>query len=367
ENIPVPSLAHGLDRVLFNPGVYYLQDPRSHIYNFDPYLQQITPVEEFNFDALSEYITSSRDSTLDELARENGLSVVGSTSSMTTTLAQFHFLLSANRPVNLSRLSTAFVGKSTDFTPSQRAPTSIYLRHNDGIYAIDADKSLDSGETVLSFLGRSMEKMLTLVPEDFSKLRKDRQAEPRPAPSRESYHYSKIGQMLMRSQLDCHDPRLPGTGTFDLKTRAVLPVRLDVRNHATGAGYQIVRSTGILESFEREYYDMIRAAFLKYSLQVRIGKMDGIFVAYHNTERIFGFQYISIDEMDECLHGSSTDNIAGREFVMSLKQLDKVLKMAIDKYPGRSMCLSFQTTTGKKPVMEIVVEAMSEEEIQKRQ
>lgn len=39
---------------------------------------------------------------------------------------------------------------------------------------------------------------------------------------------------------------------------------------------------------------MTRSAFLKYSMQVRIGDMDGIFVAYHNTARIFGFQYISL-------------------------------------------------------------------------
>lgn len=42
------------------------------------------------------------------------------------------------------------------------------------------------------------------------------------------------------------------------------------------------------------FYDMSRSAFLKYSMQVRIGDMDGIFVAYHNTARIFGFQYISL-------------------------------------------------------------------------
>jgi hypothetical protein len=34
----------------------------------------------------------------------------------------------------------------------------------------------------------------------------------------------------MRSQLDCHDSRLPGTGVFDIKTRACLPIRLDLLN-----------------------------------------------------------------------------------------------------------------------------------------
>lgn len=31
--------------------------------------------------------------------------------------------------------------------------------------------------------------------------------------------------------------------------------------------------------------------------------MDGVFVAYHNTARLFGFQYISLEEMDMCLYG----------------------------------------------------------------
>jgi len=34
----------------------------------------------------------------------------------------------------------------------------------------------------------------------------------------------------MRSQLDCYDSRLPGTGVFDIKTRACLPIRLDILN-----------------------------------------------------------------------------------------------------------------------------------------
>lgn len=367
ESVPVPELAHGLDRVLFNPGVYYLQDPRSNVYNFDPYLQTITPVKDFNFDALTQYITSSRDSTLDELARAHGLKIVGSTSSMTSVLAQHHFFLSNWRPIDAKRLSTAFAKKLKTFTTAQRAPASIYLRHNKGIYAIDADKSLDSGETVLSFLGRSMEKMLTLRPEEFSKLRKENSAEAPTEKSREAYHYSKLGNILMRSQLDCHDSRLPGTGTFDLKTRAVLPVRLDVKNASRGAGYQIFHSVGLLESFEREYYDMIRAAFLKYSLQVRIGNMDGIFVAFHNTERIFGFQYISLSEMDEAIHGSSSEAVASQEFNMSLRQLDSVLATAIEKYPEQSMCLTFAAREDKKPTLDVIIEPLSDDEIVRRQ
>jgi hypothetical protein len=35
----------------------------------------------------------------------------------------------------------------------------------------------------------------------------------------------------MRSQLDAVDHRLPGTGVFDIKTRAALPIRMDLMNH----------------------------------------------------------------------------------------------------------------------------------------
>lgn len=37
-------------------------------------------------------------------------------------------------------------------------------------------------------------------------------------------------KFVMRSQLDCQDTRLPGTGVFDLKTRACLPIRMDILN-----------------------------------------------------------------------------------------------------------------------------------------
>lgn len=72
-----------------------------------------------------------------------------------------------------------------------------------------------------------------------------------------------------------------------MKTRAVIPIRMDQANYTVFifiysneplagkqlmlnivqqnyVGYSLVKQQGMLESFEREYYDMIRAAFLKY-------------------------------------------------------------------------------------------------------
>jgi hypothetical protein len=320
----------------FSPGVYHLQDPRSRVYNFDPYLQSIMPVAEFNYDALKEYITSSRDKSLRSLAKEQGKKYVGSSSSMTGALAHFHFLFSHWRQINTQCLSQGFPAKLKSFTALQRSPSAIFLRWDGDSYAIDADKEFDSAN-VLSFLGKSMEKLLTLPTHEFERYRKSGPGriseEERNAP--ESYHYCKIGDFVLRSQLDAHDSRLPGTGMFDLKTRAAVSIRMNAERYHDGLGYEIKGQYGEWESYEREYFDMIRAAFLKYSLQVRMGRMDGIFVAFHNVERIFGFQYVSLPEMDSTLHGTTDTTTGDLEFKLSLDLLNKILDRATTKYPGK--------------------------------
>jgi hypothetical protein len=365
---PVPNLAYGLERVLFNPGVYQLRDPRSRVFNFDPYLESIMPVAEFDFNALKEYITSSRDETLISTAAAERKKYSGSTSSMTSALAHFHFLLSQWRPVNISNLSQGFPEKLKTFTQLQRTPSAIFLRWRNGTYAIDADKEFDTAN-VLMMLGKSMEKLLTLPTEDFEKYRKENsnQISEEERNEAESFHYTTMGDFLMRSQLDAHDPRIPGTGMFDLKTRAVVSIRMDARNHENGLGYEIRNRYGAFESYEREYYDMIRAAFLKYSLQVRMGRMDGIFVAFHNTERIFGFQYISLPEMDFALHGQDDITTGDSEFKLSLHLLNRVLDRATAKFPKQSLRLFFETRETATPFMYIFAEPITEEDIQQIQ
>ena len=137
---------------------------------------------------------------------------------------------------------------------------------------------------------------------------------------------------MMRSQLDGVDSRLPGTGSFDIKTRSTIAVRMDMENVEEGRHYQLRTLTGELESFERERWDMMRSAFLKYSLQCRIGAMDGIFCAYHTTSTIHGFQYFSVAEMDETLFNSQT--MGDQNFALSVQVLEKVFEQATLLYPG---------------------------------
>ncbi|OCL10807.1 Pet127-domain-containing protein [Glonium stellatum] len=365
---PVPMLTHGLDRVLFNPGVYHLQDPRSRVYNFNPYLEKIMPATEFDYDALSKYMTSSKDKSLINMAKEIGAKYTGSTSSMSGTLVHFHYLLSQWRPLNLKMLSKEFPEISNNFSKIQRAPTAIFLRWKDGTYAIDADKEYDS-PNIMSWLGQSMEKLLTNSTDEFERYRK---SNPEEAPREDdsapkSFHYSKQGNVLMRSQLDAYDPRLPGTGIFDLKTRAVVSVRMDSAEYEQRSGYQIRYTRGQWESYEREYFDMARATMLKYSLQVRMGRMDGIFVAYHNVERIFGFQYISLPDMDLTLHGQSDTCLGDQEFKMSIELLSKILEKATTKFPEQSIRLHFETRETNIPFMYIFAEPVTEEQADETQ
>lgn len=366
---PPPTLTYDLQRVLFNPGIYQLQDPRSRVYNFDPYLKSIMPVTEFDYTALTEYVESSRDEKLRQLANNLGKKYLGSSSSMTPVLSHFHFLLSGWRGVNTSTLSRSFPDPHATFAFTLRAPAVVFLRHKDGMYAVDADKEFDD-QHILVGLGKSLEKLLTTSKENFELYRRS-SGQKVPETERNLpvvHHYSHLGDFLMRAQIDAWDPRLPGSGVFDLKSRAVLSIRRNALDFETGLGYQIRDRFGQFESYEREFYDMIRSAFLKYSLQARVGFMDGIFVAYHNIERLFGFQYISLPEMDLAIHGQADTTLGDREFKLSLTIWNRVLDQVTAKFPGRSLRIHFETRQSQvQPWMYVFAEPVDEDAISNMQ
>ena len=49
----------------------------------------------------------------------------------------------------------------------------------------------------------------------------------------------------------------------------------------------------------------MRGGFLKYIMQMKIGQMQGAAVAYHNTQKIFGFEYIKLEDMERRVFGCS--------------------------------------------------------------
>ena len=61
----IPSLAHHLDRVLFNPGVIHrLKDDRSNTFNFDHRLRWLPKPDEIAMDLVSVFVRPSEDPNL---------------------------------------------------------------------------------------------------------------------------------------------------------------------------------------------------------------------------------------------------------------------------------------------------------------
>jgi len=269
-----------------------------------------------------------------------------------------YYVVSNLRPLNFAHLSSAFAEENRGFTLMTRSPTAVILRpHENGIRSIVTEK-VDSGDNILSLLGQSLEKALTLDKKEFQRLLKGAPY-PLVCDELDGYAHTLAGKILIRSQLDCFDPRLPRK-TFDLKTRATLPIRMDIPNYKDHLHYKLETMHGLFGSYEREFYDMCRSALLKYNFQVRLGNMDGIFVAYHNTAEIFGFQYLSREVLDEFLFGNAATGNA--TFSIIAKLYDDLLERIVPLYPEDSILrLTFTISrTGSK--MTVFVEEIPEPE-----
>lgn len=80
KDAEVATLAHGLQRVLFNPGIHWLQHPRTGMYNFTKAVQDVADRDEFDFDRLPRFVRPSQDADLRELLKQSGRKFAGSTS-----------------------------------------------------------------------------------------------------------------------------------------------------------------------------------------------------------------------------------------------------------------------------------------------
>ncbi|RDX42492.1 Pet127-domain-containing protein [Lentinus brumalis] len=331
----IPRLAHGLEAVVKKEGVHWLKDPETGKYKFDQHLEQVPKVSDYDFDRFGGFVTSSQDKNLIALAKKNKCKYAGSTSSLTGILTQIYLLLSQEKLLNLANLSSDFETAPRFFTPGQRIPASVILRYRDGIYTTDYDHERDGDheEIILLKLGLLLERFLTMKKEDFEKYHKTYTESDYPQ-QKDVHRYAKHGKFLMRSQLDCIHESLPGTGVFDLKTRAISQIRHDVHNYLAYIDCTLDALTGRRGTFEEEYYDMIRSAFLEYSFQARIGNMDGILVAYHNTARIFGFQYISLREMDVSLFGRA--GAGTRVFLRCVRLMELLYEEIAKCFPQQS-------------------------------
>ena len=293
---------------------------------------------------ISGFIPPSGDETLKNTAFENSLTYYASTSSITQILQILQLSFVPTWRLNTTHFSPAFKFHTNKFTNSIKNVYSIDLNYDPKLNTYGIDNGGLSKSTVLTDIGQSLEKFLTTTPLEYQKYLTNSLDQTTNSVNNLSYHYAISNGILLRAQLDCVNSDLPKK-SFDLKTRAVAALRftLDV---GYSKRYKIKQEKGYFESFEREDYDLLRTALLKYCLQSRIGNMDGILVAYHNTFNIFGFQYFSQDKLDEWIYGNS--QAAKVCFNLSLKMFKLILDESISLFPKQSIKIYYVKAAGQE-------------------
>lgn len=139
----------------------------------------------------------------------------------------------------------------------------------------------------------------------------------------------KSGSLLLRSQIDCQGVDHKGRDVvFELKTRATSVLRYEIFNYIDYLDYEIVKYKGKHSSYEREFYDLIRGGFLKYIMQCKIGRMSGAMVAYHNTQKVFGFEYIELEDMEKRVFGCP--EFSDVVFKSSLSMVEKIFDYILE-------------------------------------
>ncbi|PVV05373.1 hypothetical protein BB560_000095 [Smittium megazygosporum] len=333
----VPTLSHGLSEVLFKPGIHYMRDPVSNNNNYSDFLLNVTQPEDFDFSKISGFMPPSEHENLHKLSKRFMKKYMSSTSAMSSVLIQLYFLISHWKPPKLSNFSKSLRSSATAFSRSTRYPPTVNVIYKEYSYALDSDKSNDKKYNVLSLMGHSIERHLVYEQERYEKyLIKSKISEP--LYEADCFNYCGFENFIIRSQIDCRHDSLRKK-SFDIKSRAVVSIRHNIEKYKEFNGYQIKTEKGKWESFEREIFDMIRTSMIKYAFQARMGNMDGIFVAYHNTVKMFGFQYFPLDFIDEAIFYNPLT--ARRTFYMIMSLYGGILDRLTAMFPERNMSLSF--------------------------
>ncbi|KAI9230039.1 MAG: mitochondrial protein Pet127, partial [Piptocephalis tieghemiana] len=334
-----PRLAHDLEELIMKKGVTPVRDPETGEYNVHPFLRTIPSLEDVDQAALQSFVSPSEDTELQRLGIKYNKRFASSTSSMTSFLSHLFFLVTNRYEITPT---SGLTNETNRFVRYLHLPISLSITHPSDIAVMEVDKGgvilpEEESQNILSPLGHLMEVMLTTPEDEFKSFLRTSSSSSKDSPSPPSlrpnvYHYARMSDFMIRSQLDCHFPYLSGF-TFDLKSRAALATRMDPANYMLHQGYEVLAQPGKFNSFDREFHDMSRSVMIKYAFQARLGAMNGIFVAYHNTRDIFGFQYISLREMDKILVGNH--HMGQRVFQMIMGLMSKILTRLNERFRNK--------------------------------
>lgn len=367
QRAQIPSLAHGMETVLRGDGLYPMEAPwTKHQHRrrkprtstssrpdplppvFTDGLRRIVQPNAIAWHEIPSYVPASKDDVLHAIAdRTEGIRFCSSTSSITPVLSIMYHLISNFRDTALNGgLSTQIKDLPSTFAKMHRRPVAISVSRNrpssqssgstQPVYTINAHNGMDRGPSILRDLGHSMERMLTTPPDQFANkyVSQEPCADERTtiggtSAAEQFYHYTQVSDLLLRAQIDCVNE---ATGeVFDVKTRAVAPIRYDLENYTSFTSHRLRFLSGRHDSYEREFYDMVRTVFLKYALQLRIGRMAGALVAYHNTTEVLGVEYIGLSEMESYVFGDP--HSGDKAFATSVRLLERVLQEVLQAMP----------------------------------
>jgi hypothetical protein len=359
-----PGLESNLDIVVKNPGIYPLSSIIKTHKNDDLDLFTNLPTPDMiNFDIFSTYMSPSKDKNLHNLMKEQGFKYASSTSGISAALAHFFYKLTNFKNPHFYNLSQSFINQPLKFMMYQRKPTSIILeRHTNNCYTVNKNSMFDNpNEIILLKMGKYMEKLFTTTTADFKKKYiKSQSSSLELGESEEDFFkFISYDQFLLRSQIDCQGKDANGkTIHYEIKTRAVAPIRYCIYEYQDYLDYEVEKLQGLHSSYEREYYDLIRGAFLKYYFQLKIGGMDGAFISYHNTQKIFGFEYIKLVDMERRLFGNS--NFSDVIFKASIKLLQETLEVIIKDFNNEKLIIGIFANewTG---VLDILIEPIDKD------
>ena len=207
-----------------------------------------------------------------------------------------------------------------------------------------------------------MEAMFITSKNDFSNhlLKNSEISEPKKLAN--EFCFSKVEDIVIRSQIDCKSEVLDNR-SFDIKVRATYPIRMDSFRYKDYTGYKFTKESGLMFTQIREYYDLVRSAFLKWSLQARLGNMHGLFgnqyiiiqVCYHTTLETLGFQYLPLDKVLKDFFGSK--KLADESFNLSMELLKTVLENITKIHTGKNIRITIDTTNVQR--MFIYVESIN--------
>ena len=355
-----PTLKHGLERLIRTQGIYPVDEVASMAGN--NFLKTLISPPPDILAKFPSYVPPSQDKVLLATAQKENKRFVTGSSSITEELTHIYYLMSNFKSPDMTGLGKNYEHKNLNFMSAYRKPTTFLLRRlTPDIYAIDGDSGLvPELNKDLSDMGIVLEAMLTTDESIYRRI-----CDPASGITKEeiadvlsggrSHKMRTMGDLLIRSQIDCES--MDETGryfVFEIKTRATAPLRYDVKNIPLYLDYKINRRSGSTESYELEYFDLIRSILIKYYFQIKIGNMDGAFICYHNTKEMFGFQYLTLSQIESRVFGSKEMG----EFVLkTTNQIHQlVLKEVLKLFPEDDILRIGYFSDYRKEEMLITVE-----------